>query len=486
MNPASLKHFITGIFFLLFIQVSIAQEASNSKIFIGSTENSDGKTHRHRMSFGVYDFNVEYRGTVEVTDDDRDIKSLSDDGYVEISKTVFGSKRGIIIESLGGGKLKKEYYEGRSKIDWEPKGREWLNEILPSIVRSTGLGAEGRINRYYAKGGVPAVMSEISRLEGDYVRTQYGKLLFKKEIPNAELPSVITGLSDEIDSDYYLSTLYKDNIEKLLSTNEAADAFFKGSAKISSDYYKSVVLKEALNKYSTSPAQAKVILQSAKDISSAYYLHTVLVALLDQRVVKEEALNEMVLVSKDTSSDYYRSVVLNRVLKLKGVSKVTLKNIADALSDIGSDYYKSTVLKSMATHTSMDEATQSTVLGLIDNSMNSDYYASVVLSEFLKNQKLTDKTFSELVMVAGKLNSANYAADVLGGTSDVTLSKPQLIEICKASANISSDYYLSTVLTSIAPQIRSLNDAEVKDAYRQAAKRIDSETYFGRAIRAIE
>jgi hypothetical protein len=45
---------------------------------------------------------------------------------------------------------------------------------------------------------------------------------------------------------------------------------------------------------------------------------------------------------------------------------------------------------------------------------------------------------------------------------------------------------MSTVLIAIAPQIRTLNDNEVKDAYRQAAKQIDSETYFGRAIRAIE
>jgi hypothetical protein len=485
MNSASLKHFIASILLILIFQISVAQEASNSKTLI-STEhsNSDGKTHHHRKSFGVYDFNVEYRGTVEVTDDDKDIKSLSDDGYVEISKTVFGSKRGIIIESLGGGKIKKEYYEGRSKIDWEPKGREWLNEILPTIVRSTGLGAEGRINRYYTKGGVPAVMSEIGRLEGDYVRSQYGKLLFKKEIPNAELPSVITGLAEEIDSDYYLSTLFKDNIEKLLSTNEAADAFFKGSAKISSDYYKSVVLKEALNKYSTSPAQAKIILQSAKGISSGYYLHTVLIALLDQKVVKEDALNEMVVVSKEIDSDYYRSVVLSRALKLKGISKATMKNVADALSDMNSDYYQSTVFKNMADH-EMDEATQSQIFEMI-GSMSSAYYASVSLKELLKTQKLSEKSFAELVAAAGKLNSANYAADVLGGTSGVTLTKSQLIEVCKASSNIDSDYYMSTVLIAIAPQIRTLNDNEVKDAYRQAAKQIDSETYFGRAIRAIE
>jgi len=485
MNAASINRVIPctlGLLLFLLVPV-LAQEASAS--LVKSSEETDGKTHRHKTSFGVYDFNVEYRGKIEISDDDQDIISLSDGGFVEISKTVFGSKRSIIIESLGGGKLKKEYYEGRTKMQWEPDGRKWLSEILPSVVRSSALGAESRINRYYKQGGVSAVMSEISRLEGDYTRYQYGKLLLEKDILPNELPSIVSGLGKEINSDYYLATLFKDNISKLMATTEAADAFYKATLEISSDYYKSVVLKEAMNKYSTSPDQVKVILQSAKSIGSDYYLSVVLGSLLDQPVVKEDALNEMVVVSKNISSDYYRSVVLNRVLKLKGVSKVTLKNIADAAGDINSDYYKSTVFNSMSKHIVMDEATQLQVIGSIGSSMNSDYYASVSLNEFLKNQKLSEKSFSELLLVASKLNSSNYATDVLETASNHSMTKSQLIEICKAAQNVDSDHYLTSILTSIAPQVKS-SDNEVKDAYRQAAKRIDSETYYGRALRAIE
>jgi hypothetical protein len=74
---------------------------------------------------------------------------------------------------------------------------------------------------------------------------------------------------------------------------------------------------------------------------------------------------------------------------------------------------------------------------------------------------------------------------VLETASSHSLNKSQLIEICKAAQNIDSDHYLTTVLTGIASQVKN-SDNEVKDAYRQAAKRIDSETYYGRALRAIE
>src|SRR5690606_21708178 len=98
-----------------------------------------------------------------------------------ISKTVFGSKRSIVIESQGGS-LKREYYEGRTKMDWEPNGKNWLGEILPEIVRNTTLAAESRVNRIYQRGGAKAVISEINIIESDYVRARYGKLLLQKDI----------------------------------------------------------------------------------------------------------------------------------------------------------------------------------------------------------------------------------------------------------------------------------------------------------------
>src|SRR5688572_27082918 len=72
-----------------------------------SAESKSSRSHhvdernvsRWRNTNGLSDFNIEMRGTIELTDDDRDVKSLSNDGYLEITKTVFGAKRQIVIES---------------------------------------------------------------------------------------------------------------------------------------------------------------------------------------------------------------------------------------------------------------------------------------------------------------------------------------------------------------------------------------------------
>ena len=443
------------------------------------------RVHRWKNTNGITNFNIEVRGKVEVTDDDKDIKSVSNDGYVQITKTIFGSRRAIIIESIGGGKFKKEYYEGRSKMDWDPHGKEWLGEILPEIVRSSTLGAEGRVNRIFAKGGVPAVLEEISNLEGDYTRAHYAKLLLDKNIPEKEMANVVTTLAEEIESAYYLSTVFQEHVAKMLSTPEAANAFYLGVQKIDSDYYQAVVLKEALKKFPASPKQVKVILQTAATMDSDYYLSVVLTALLEEEGIKEESLTELIIVSKNIPSDYYRSQVLIKAIEKSGLSKTALKSVIDALGDVDSDYYKTGVVMRMADRSSMDGDVQDQVIKLVGTTVSSDYYASSALNSIISKQKLTDESFKELVTVAGNLGSANYASDVLRRASQENLSKNKLIDILDAAGNIDSDHYLSEVLMGLASQV-STSDAAVKDAYRRAAKKIDSETYYGKVLKAID
>jgi len=469
--------------------ITILSQPALSQVSASTSETTsgekDGGVYRWRTSSGLTDFNIEARGKIELTDDDKDIRSISDDGYLEITKTVFGSKRSIVIESLGGGKMKKEYYEGRTKTAWDPNGKEWLAEILPEVVRSSTIGAESRVNRFFKQGGTNAVLNEIGSLKSDYVKAHYGKLLLEKAINAADVPKVITALSEDISSDYYLSSLLKDSMKKLLVSKEAGDAFFKATQKIESDYYRSVVLKEALEQYVASPEQVKLILQSAASMESDYYLSVVLTSVLENANVKEESVADLVDVSKNIDSDYYRTEVLNKALQKTGVSGETVKKIIGAVANVGSDYYKTNVFNSLAERTTIEPALQSQIISLLDNSVGSDYYASVSYSKLLRHQKFSDQSFEQLVEVASKLSSATYAAEVLKEASKKELSNSRLLALINASANVNSEYYITTVLQSLAPAVKS-GDATLKDAYRQAAKSIRSETYYGRALKAIE
>src|SRR5690348_9711284 len=142
-------HFrLTTMICLFTIGISMAQNSSNSSknTSVSRSSSSHGGTMTINTNNGYQSFNVEMRGKIEITDDDKDIKSMSPDGYLEITKTVFGSRRTLVISPQSGG-LKREYYEGRTSMPWEPEGRKWLAEIMPELLRTTTIAAESRVNR---------------------------------------------------------------------------------------------------------------------------------------------------------------------------------------------------------------------------------------------------------------------------------------------------------------------------------------------------
>jgi hypothetical protein len=212
-----------------------------------SSSRTDSKT-TFRHSNGVSSFNVEMRGKIEITDNDKDIKSMSPDGYLEITKTVFGSRRSIVITPEGNG-LKREYYEGRSKVAFEPEGRKWLSEIMLELVRTTTIGAESRVNRFYKQGGATSVVNEIKNLESDHVKAHYASLLMKQNVPVAEYGMIANGISGSIDSDHYKAEFLKDNVEKFMQSKEATEALFAATRRMDSDHYKTEVIKEALSNH---------------------------------------------------------------------------------------------------------------------------------------------------------------------------------------------------------------------------------------------
>src|SRR5258706_15557028 len=210
------------ILFLLFplslcAQFAAGQQTADSK----ATSRKTVWNHSNGMS----SFNIEIRGKIELTDDDKDIKSMSPDGYLEINKTAFGSKRTLVITPQGNA-LKREYYEGRTAIPFEPEGRKWMNEILPELVRTTTIGAEARVNRFLKQGGVNAVLDEVNRLESDYVKAHYANALMALNIPVKDYAMIVSKVAGTIDSDYYLAEFLQKNLSKFLVNRESTDAVF--------------------------------------------------------------------------------------------------------------------------------------------------------------------------------------------------------------------------------------------------------------------
>jgi SOS response regulatory protein OraA/RecX len=462
------------------VQLAFAQETST---YSSSRKDNEKIVFNHSNGVGS-SFNVEMRGKIELTDDDSDIKSMSPDGYLEINKTVFGSRRTLIVSPAAGG-LKREYYEGRTLIAFEPEGRKWMSEVLPELVRTTTIGAETRVNRFFKQGGVTRVLNEIRAMDSDYVMHHYANLLLSQPgVTNKDYPTIVNAVAGVMDSDYYLAEFLKSNSAKLMSTRESNDAVFAATTKMDSDHYKTEVIKEALRTQAASPEAIKSILAASGQMESDHYKTEVLQTLLKQNNLTDATVAEMIAATKAMNSDHYRTVVITKALAKQGLSAASYQRVLESVKDFESDHYKTEVLTNLL----KNKLPTDQIFNLVNlsTSIESDHYLTVVYSAVMKSQDMNDEAFKTLVDRASKVESDHYASTILKNALDLPgLTDNKVLSIINSAGNIESDHYITEVLVSAAPKVKT-GSAALKEAYRTAAKRISSETYYGRAIRAID
>jgi hypothetical protein len=485
MNAQGQKLKIIITLLLLAVCSYTLHSQATTKIIRGNkiTVKSKGK-HSHNGVLTGYD--VEYEGDVEISDDDTDVLSVSRGGYLEISKTTFGSKRKIYIENGSSGKLEKEYYEGRKQIPFEPQGRKWLAEVLPEMVRSTGLGAKSRVDRFYKKGGVSSVLEEVGRLDGSYVKSKYAKILLDKdELSADELSSILNRISDEVSSDFYLADIMKNSSDRFLMSDVSAEAYLNAIDEISSDYYSASVLKEAINNKNVAERHNSTLIRATRNISSDYYMSSTLTEIMKEKELTDELLSDLIMASKEISSDYYQSQLLSETLEQEGLSSTGFNQLLEAISEVSSDHYMTTVFSKILDK-QVNEAVLIKIIDVVGNDLSSDYYASSVLSKVFEEQVITDNVMNAFMISLDEISSDHYATEVIRKAADNdNMGEKEMIKLIEAISRIDSDHYLSSSLAEIAPKVSTGSEA-LKSAYRRAAKEISSDTYYGRAMKAID
>jgi len=439
--------FLLSISFLISPSEIIGQTTINGNFH---SKNSDGtKTYTYNNS--KQKFSIEYEGEITLSNDDKEITSISNNGFIEIRKTRFGKRRRLIIESEGG-TLVHKYFIGSKELPFNPDGKKWLAEILQEVVRTTTIAAQSRVDRFYKRGGAKAVMNEVRSMDSDYVKSAYIKILLKKNLKNSDLISVIETAGNSIKSDHYVSQILKSNQKAFLATDGTRTAYIKSASSIGSDHYRSQILKTVINDSDINDKQMASLLDITKSIKSGHYLSQILSSIMEKRQLNKQNMNTIMLLSRQIKSDHYKSQVLRKALKKENLSQGNYEAFLSTLSEIKSDHNRSQVINDLMKN-DMDNASFSKLLNIVNQNIGSDHYAANIYKKIAKNKNISDA---------------------------------QLIQILEsASSNISSGYSLSSVLTAYSGRVKK-SSQKVKDAYRKAAKTIKSETYYGRVLRAIE
>ena len=540
MKKGSLIMGIAVAFLVMFTMVNeaVAQRSSTS-ISI-----NDGR-YSYTTKRGSNRLEVDYDGRIEFSDDDKSIKSISRGGWFRVRSTSFGKRREITAEPGSGGTIEYEFYDGRKRVDFETEGKKWLADILIEVIRTTGIGAEARTERFFKKGGVTAVLNEVDEIRSDYVSHIYlQELLSMDGLKDNDLVKIAGYVPSELDSDHYISEVFKDYGDLFLKNDKTTEAFLSAidrmdsdhyvssilkrtlredlseemmskvldaAGRMDSDHYKSGIVRDLIDRKDFTDGRIKQILEYSDDMSD-HYKSGILNSMLKNNQITSQYFND-VLRSADQMSDHYRNGVMNYLLDHEELSSEHFDEILEIVEDM-SDHYSSSTLTKLMSKQKLKPADYDKVLKSIGGL--SDHYTTNIVKRMLSSDELEDKQMDEIIELTrgmsdhykssiirdvmsgrNKLSDTNYqrileVSDDLSDHYKVNLlkemmktkpSKATLLKVLEGIEDVSSDYYRANLLVQICDEVG--DDDELEKAFRKAMNTIKSDTYYGRVSRCI-
>ncbi len=189
---------------LLTSWVSFSQNESNAgmmveddgSVFVGyrSSDNQPNNIHSYQNSI-FRTTEVTALGEVTLTEDDRNVLSISPKGYLKVYYRNWVAFHKIEFQSDADGKMTVTSELEDGKIP------EWFTDLLPELTRTTALGAKSRIKRIIEKQGLDAAIQEIVRSENNAAKEIFAmEILESSKLTSRDMVKTLKTAAEEISS----------------------------------------------------------------------------------------------------------------------------------------------------------------------------------------------------------------------------------------------------------------------------------------------
>jgi len=426
---------------------------------------------------GWTSISVKIDGTVEFTDDDRDVKSLSPGGHFRVEEGTWLSGRAYDVKADSAGNLTKTYSVGWSTKPLDEEGRAWLGRFLPQMIRDSAIGAGPRVTRILRQGGPPAVITEIGLIHSDGSKRVYLEQLFSQATLNAEqmkdAARLIRGISSDGDKAQVLVT-----VDGKYFTGELRPYLFEAARSISSDGDKRRVLSDIVKKDAGSTDTLVNVARAAKHISSDGDKAEVLIEMADSYRASDGLDIAYFEAVKSISSDGDHARVLSTLLAAHGDDRDTLAWTLRSAEKISSDGDKARVLKEAVAQYSDAELVRKAFFDAA-NSISSDGDHQQVLVALVHRQGIGAATLGGIAKSAQRISSDGDKARVLVELAGANV-EPVRDDFFAAADTIHSDGDHSHVLMALLDKPGTSTAMAIGAI--QSATRISSDGDMGRVL----
>ena len=319
---------------------------SNTHI-VSSNKNGDKGNYIY-INNGTHE-EIKYNGTITLTNDRKDIKSISPDGYLRYEKKENGVARKLEIESDKSGNLTRKYYEAGKQVAYEPAGKQWLQLVMPEIIIKTGIGLEAILQEAYKKNGAKGVLAEADKTTSDSNRLKIIRYLLEQpNLPANDVKLALEYAGKNTNSDYELGKLLRQIPASYLAKDDIATAYLQAAQKISSDYEMRKALSHLLTVGELSNNATGMAIKALSSISSDYEKSKVIQQLAEQKNFLADNYKATFNVISSISSDYEKGKSISSILSKQKLSEAQYQALFPVVASISSDYEKSKVLRNMA------------------------------------------------------------------------------------------------------------------------------------------
>ena len=365
---------------------------------------SNGSQWRMEWRDGSTHIDVRGEGTFTFTDDLTDVQSISDGGQLTIRDSSRGPTRTIEIRSTGG-RVTRTYSVGGVSRGWDDEARRALAEMLPRLVRRSGLGARARVESILAKKGVPGVMDEIALLESDYARRIYFVLLVDNaSLDPATVQQVLTQAADRMSSDFDRRQVFTRVINRVRLDQRGATSLVQATGKMHSDYNRRVTLTALFDSSAPLP-DAEELYASIGGMRSNYDKRLVLSNLVARPTLTVEQKQTVLRATRGIQSDYDRGQVLTAYVQKFGVESQLSDPFFRAAGAMQSAYERRRVLTEVAKKGTMSADVQRAAFDLV-GTMGSDHDRAETLLAFLGAQPMDSSARQAFVAAAERIHSS--------------------------------------------------------------------------------
>lgn len=424
-------------------------EAASSVGYGWTADTVPGGGHRIRIRDGRWRLEIDLRGEVEMTADERGVARLGPGASLEIEERRRRERRRLEATPGPGGEPRIAWFVNRKRAPFDAEGRDWLARVLPRAYRATGLDAAGRVGRLLASGGVDGVLAEIGKIPDDAVQHLYfAQLLAQAELGAEDFERVLRRMAREIGSDHEMGKLLAAIPTASLERDATADAFVAAAGTVGSDHELRRALAAHLESGDSTFAVCEALLDAAGSIGGDWELAELLTRAAAACPADRELPPGYARALRSIGTDFEQRRALAAAFERPGLGAEELERLLATATGIGSDFDLAELLVELAASYPgrLPEATFRAAATL-----GTDYERRRVLSAVVARPDLDTEVVSQVLESARGIGSDHEMAQLL---LEVAERYPPDVDLRpafdRAVATIGNEYELQRILAAVA------------------------------------